>query len=491
MKLGALTTLVRRDLRRTRGALATSGFGIAAGTAAMIFFLALGLGVRAVLLGRVFPIDQIELEPPKAQDPGLLGFILKGGDPPGIDADQVKRLGAVPGVVGIYPKLKLAFPSSARGGKELLGREVGTSELIGDGIDPALLAGDGDLENPAAFADPLARPGRACVDDAGCTAPQYCELGAGAAAGSGAAPGGVAAGEGTAGAAEPGAAPRGRCSDPVPVLVSQYLLEIFDKTLAPAHNLPPVGSTIVRRAEGVVFDMRLGDSLLGRARQGNPRNVKVKLVGVSRRAIDLGVTFPIEVVRRWNAEFAGAKAAARYSSVIVQVGTGADTSAVIDAGAAMRLQPRDTRARDVSVLINGIIALLSLVAGVILVVSASNIAYTFRVLVTERRAEIALYRAVGATGLDMRLWMMTLALAVGVVGGAAGLVAARITAFFVDWAAAHKLPDFPFKPSTFFDFPWWLALGGVAFGALFAALGAWGPARRAARVEPASALAGS
>ena len=37
MKLGALTTLVRRDLRRTRGALATSGFGIAAGTAAMIF----------------------------------------------------------------------------------------------------------------------------------------------------------------------------------------------------------------------------------------------------------------------------------------------------------------------------------------------------------------------------------------------------------------------------------------------------------------------
>jgi ABC-type antimicrobial peptide transport system permease subunit len=145
----------------------------------------------------------------------------------------------------------------------------------------------------------------------------------------------------------------------------------------------------------------------------------------------------------------------------------------------------------VSVLITGVMALLSLVAGVILLVSASNIAYTFRVLVEERRVEIALYRAVGAAGSDMRSWMMGLALAVGVVGGAAGLVVARLLAVVADWAAARSLPDFPFKPATFFEFPWWLSAGGLAFAALFAALGAFGPARRAARIEPAAALAGS
>lgn len=460
MRPGALWTLIRRDLRRTRGALATSGFGIAAGTAALVFFLALGLGVRAVLLGKVFPIDQIELEPPKGQDPGLLGLLVGGAEPPGIDADQVKRLAATPGVIGVYPKLKLAFPSSARGGKEIVGRDVGTSELIGDGIDPALVAGE--LADPAAFADPLARASAACAADADCEAPQYCER----------SPAG------------------GRCADPVPALVSHYLVEIFDKSLAPAHNLPPVGRTLVERAQGITFDMRLGESLLGRARAGEPRTVKVRLIGVSRRAIDLGLTFPAEVVRRWNAELAGERAAARYSSVIVQTASGADTGAAIAAGAAMGLEPRDTRARDVSVLINGIIALLSLVAGVLLVVSASNIAYTFRVLVNERRVEIALYRAVGATAADMRAWMMGLALAVGVVGGGVGLALARLAAFGADWAAAHRLPDFPFKPSTFFDFPWWLAVGGVGFGALFAAVGAWGPARRAAKVEPAAALAG-
>ena len=43
MRAAALWTLIRRDLVRVRGAMMTSGFGIAAGTAALVFFLALGL----------------------------------------------------------------------------------------------------------------------------------------------------------------------------------------------------------------------------------------------------------------------------------------------------------------------------------------------------------------------------------------------------------------------------------------------------------------
>ncbi len=126
MRLASLWQLVRRDLGSTRGALVTSGFGIAAGTAALIFFLALGLGVRAVLLGEVFPIDQVELEPPKGKDPGLLGLLLGGGTPAGVPQASVAALAAVHGTTGVYPKLRFAFPSSARGGKEIFGHEVGT-----------------------------------------------------------------------------------------------------------------------------------------------------------------------------------------------------------------------------------------------------------------------------------------------------------------------------------------------------------------------------
>ncbi len=462
MTFAALWLLIRRDLGRTRGALVQSGFGIAAGTAALVFFLALGLGVRAVLLGEVFPIDQVELEPPKAEDPGLLGALLGGGQPAGIPEASIERLRAVPGVSFVYPKSRLAFPTSGRGGKELFGYDVGAGELVGDGIDPKLLEGDGGLQG---FADPLEHAGPVCQDDAGCAASQYCE--------------------------RPSGAAEGRCSDPVPVIVSRYLVEIFDKSIAPAHGLPAIGSTLVSRAQGLTFNLRLGESILGRGKSGTPRTVKARLAGVSRRAVDLGVTLPLPVVRRWNREYAGASAAELYSSAIVHVGSGDATSSAIAEGHRLGLEPKDTRARDVSVLITGVMGLLSLVAGVILVVSASNIAYTFRVLVTERRAEIALYRAVGATAADMRAWMLGLAALVGVLGGAVGLLVARGLALATDAVAAGKLPDFPFKPATFFAFPPWLWGAGLAFAALFAALGAFGPARRAARVEPAAALSGS
>ena len=465
MKAGSLWTLVRRDIRRTRGALMTSGFGIAAGTAALVFFLALGLGVQKAL-EEVFPIDQVELEPPKGPSAGLLGVLLGAGDPPGIDSVDVERLQKVEGVTAVYPKLRFAFPASGRGGKEIFGYDVGTSEMIADGIDPALVTADLAADKarpPIPFEDPLARAGPACQDDAGCPAAQYCDRASRAA--------------------------EGRCSDPVPALVSRYLLEIFDKSIAPAHGMPPVSDLLASRAQGVTFSLRLGESLLGKGRAGEPRNVKARIVGVSRRAIDVGLTFPLDVVRRWNTEYASARAGARYSSVIIQVAPSGDPSEVIAAGQRLRLEPKDTRARDVSVLVRGVFGLLALVAMVILVVSASNIAYTFRVLVGERRSEIALYRALGASGADMRTWMLALALTVGVIGGLAGVAVARLLALAADVAAGRYLPDFPFKPESFFIFPAWLWGIGVAFAAIFAALGALGPARRAARVEPASALA--
>jgi hypothetical protein len=463
VRLGALWVLIRRDLRRTRGALVTSGFGIAAGTAALVFFLALGLGVRAVLLGDVFPIDQIELEPPKQGDPGLLGLLVGSGGPVGIGEASVRDLAAVPGVLAVDPKLRFAFPSSGRGGKEIFGHDVGTSELLGDGIEPSLTRGESF--GSITFEDPLTRPGAACADDGGCAEPQYCERASGAAAGA--------------------------CSDPVPVLVSRYLVEIFDKSIAPAHGLPPIGETLVGRAQGVTFALRLGESLLGRAKSGSPRTVRARVAGVSRRAVDLGITLPLPVVRRWNREYAGEGAADSFSSVVVRAKDASAIGLVLERGKALGLEPHDTRARDVSVLITGVMALLSLVAAVILVVSASNIAYTFRVLVSERRGEIALYRAVGATGADMRAWMLGLAAAVGLAGGATGLVLARLLALLTDAIAARRLPDFPFKPASFFAFPPWLWAAGLGFAALFAALGAFGPARRASRVEPAAALSGS
>jgi ABC-type antimicrobial peptide transport system permease subunit len=109
-------------------------------------------------------------------------------------------------------------------------------------------------------------------------------------------------------------------------------------------------------------------------------------------------------------------------------------------------------------------------------------------LVAERQHEIGLYRALGASAADVRAWLLSLALLVGAVAGLGGALVARAGALLADWRASKDLPDFPFKPDSFFVFPGWLWALAVGFAAAFALLGAVGPARRASRTDPAEIL---
>ena len=143
MNVGSLLRLVVRDVRRSGGALSTAAFGVFAGTAALVFFLSLGLGVRKVVLGEVFPLDRVELEPRIGPEPGLLDLLLRPSAPPrGIAPPSIERIRTTPGVMQVYPKLRFAFPAGAFGGKEIIGQDIGAHEILADGVDPVLVAGD-------------------------------------------------------------------------------------------------------------------------------------------------------------------------------------------------------------------------------------------------------------------------------------------------------------------------------------------------------------
>jgi hypothetical protein len=77
---------------------------------------------------------------------------------------------------------------------------------------------------------------------------------------------------------------------------------------------------------------------------------------------------------------------------------------------------------------------------------------------------------------------------VGLAGGIAGAALAFGLAALADRAAAAIVPDFPFRPETFFAFPAWLAALGILVPAAAAVLGALAPAAAAARVDPARTL---
>ena len=120
----------------------------------------------------------------------------------------------------------------------------------------------------------------------------------------------------------------------------------------------------------------------------------------------------------------------------------------------------------------GGIAAISLAVAGILVMNVMLIA------VTQRRREIGLLKALGATGRQIRLMFFTEAAMLALAGSALGLAAGQATTHL----ALQLYPDIPFQA------PWWALIAAPAVAAAAAILFTVAPARRAAQLDPVQAL---
>ena len=467
MRAAALVDLVARDLKRSLRTFSVAAVGITVGVATLAFFLALSAGMREVVLGRIFPLDRVEVIPPETSVGSVLSVL--GAAPAGIEPSQVSALRRVPGVRAVLPRMRFAFPTSGRGGRAIFGRDVGAGEIPADGVDPALVRPD--LLQGADFSDPDARSShRACNPTAVCGEGEYCVYPQ---------------------IPWPTTPPQvGRCELPIPAVVSPYLVEVFDGVIAPSHRLPRLGGVLLRQANGLVLEWDLGRAGLGSARQGTPRRVYAKLVGISRHAMDLGITVPLDVARRLNREYAGEDAAGSFSSVVVYLRDASELTRVSGAVRAQGLEVRTSGAEQMGLLVTAITVILTLASVITVIVAALNIAHVFLSLISERRGEIGLMRALGATKGDVRALVLGQSFALGLLASTGGLLLARLAAYGGDYLARTRLPPFPFKPDVWFLFSPQLVAGVFAFGVGACVLSALVPARRAANVEPASALSG-
>jgi ABC-type antimicrobial peptide transport system permease subunit len=288
------------------------------------------------------------------------------------------------------------------------------------------------------------------------------------------------------------------CHHRVPVLISQTIVELYNSQFAPAHNLPEIGEleTFIANRGGfgaMSFEIHLGDTLVaGSNAQIEPEKkhtVQAVVVGISSKAMMTGMTMPIGYMRRWVQEYVSEEASKQYSKIIVTL-SNKDRLAVfnqwiMDQG----LRTEDSVGERFATAIFVVEILFFVISFAIIVISAINIAHNLFMQVTERRREIGVLRAVGATRTDVKLIILGEAAVVGVVGGLIGIAGAEILAHVADWALTNYLPRFPFKPDTYFDFKLWILAGGMAFSTVFCVLGGYLPARKASLIEPAQALA--
>jgi ABC-type lipoprotein release transport system permease subunit len=240
---------------------------------------------------------------------------------------------------------------------------------------------------------------------------------------------------------------------------------------------------------GFQFPVELGRSYVAGRTLPQAYETAFVLAGFSDRAPIAALSMPIDAVRRINARFG--QDATTYSSVLVRAqaseAVGAIAAAVKRLGLDLDESERN-RALQIGASVELVTAALSLLAALITGLAAVNIAQAFHAEVRERTREIGVMRAVGATRGDVALLVLVEAAMTGLVGGALGIALAWLGGLVVDRAARTGLPDFPFKPQSFFAFQPGHVVLGLAIAIAASLAGAFFPARAAARLDPARAL---
>lgn len=281
----------------------------------------------------------------------------------------------------------------------------------------------------------------------------------------------------------------GRCEQPIPIVLNPIILELFNMVLGSTLDKTQLGTadTLLGYGGNVTFGHSFYKETV---KDRTPVLKRMLITGFSNKALEAGVTMPMGYVKRVNARYKGKKATEQYDSMILELAAAEHLPEVMEKMEQFNIQlsRRSAEADKLRTILVVAIAIFFIMASIILGIAATNITHTFLMVIYERKREIGILRALGATKMDIRLIFLGESLLIGLAGGLAGNAGAWGLSKAADYLANAYIGDFPFQPETFFVFySHWVA-ASFGFAVFFSIMGAFFPANRAASMDPARTL---
>ncbi|HEY3928727.1 MAG TPA: FtsX-like permease family protein [Candidatus Koribacter sp.] len=131
---------------------------------------------------------------------------------------------------------------------------------------------------------------------------------------------------------------------------------------------------------------------------------------------------------------------------------------------------------------------LGIFGSLALAVASIGIVNTLVMAILERRREIGIMKAIGASDCDVKLLFFAEAGAMGVLGGVLGVLLGWLIGRVIDFGTNFYLHRQQLPPAQLWYVPWWLVVFAIAFSAGISLLSGWYPAGRAARLDPVQTL---
>jgi len=179
-----------------------------------------------------------------------------------------------------------------------------------------------------------------------------------------------------------------------------------------------------------------------------------------------------------------------YSSLSVRVKDPAQVQVVEDAVKKMGFNTFSIL--DATKSLRQFFAVLDLFLGIFgslaLAVASIGIVNTLVMAILERRREIGIMKAIGASDEDVKSLFFAEAGAMGILGGIVGVALGWAIGQVINVGTNVYLKRQSLPPEHFWAVPWWLVGGAILFALIVSLISGLYPASRAARLDPVQAL---
>ncbi len=357
-----LLPIIAKELRANRFSTAIAIFSLALATTLLSLVAAVVFTGYREISSRLFtelPEDMVLVEP-KHNESLLLHVFSQGKSRGGISEGRLKKLSSLPGVLKAYPRLDIKVPMMASGGGGIFGSELST-ELFASGLPPELLAESAEEREKLKPQDGL-----------------------------------------------------------VPVVISPDLLNLYNQTVAPALNAPPLSITALK---GISFELTLGRSYMLRG-SGQVGRERCTIAGASKLATTLGFSVPLDVAYGWMKSYAPQEKIV-YSGVYLKLAPGYSKRALQKEVEEMGLF-FDRDSQRAAELFYIIIMILTIFGASLLLLSLLAIFEAVNHIAVSRREAFGVMAALGATPRQLRAILLGEALFIGLAGGFIGIFISRL-----------------------------------------------------------------
>jgi putative ABC transport system permease protein len=296
------------------------------------------------------------------------------------------------------------------------------------------------------------------------------------------------------------------------ILQKSFAAELLGKTPKPGQEEPPVGELakpllgkdlVMRYAERTAVESSAGPDAATYSIRS--KEIRLRVVGVTdldpdsmRGAFRARVMLPVKLVEGLHVAQAGAmrdstqiaSKVPTYMTVSLRVKNPTQVQAVEDAVKKMGFNTFSML--DATRSLRRFFAILDLFLGIFgslaLAVASIGIVNTLVMAILERRREIGIMKAIGASDGDVQKLFFAEAGVMGAFGGLLGVGLGWTIGRVINLATNLYLKRQALPPEQIWFVPWWLVGGAIAFAVVVSLLSGLYPAARAARLDPVQAL---